>query len=51
MELAGDRQVWLSGEPTAVQPFRPERLSGRLLVPIVGPVIINRMLTTSTPSA
>lgn len=48
-ELAGDRQVWLSGEPSAVQPFRPERLSGRLLMPIVGPLILNRLLTTSTP--
>ncbi|HSJ34380.1 MAG TPA: NAD(P)-binding domain-containing protein [Acidimicrobiia bacterium] len=48
-ELAGDRKVWLSGEPSAVQPFRPERLSGRLLMPIVGPVILNRVLTTSTP--
>lgn len=48
-ELALDRQVWLSGEPSAVQPFRPERLSGRILMPFVGPVILNRVLTTSTP--
>jgi len=49
MVLAPDRRVWLSGEPSAVQPFRPERFSGRLLMPVVGPVIFNRLLTTSTP--
>jgi putative flavoprotein involved in K+ transport len=48
-ELIGERQVWLSGEPSAVQPFRPERVSGRILMPFVGPVILNRVLTTSTP--
>lgn len=48
-ELVTDRRVWLSGEPTAVQPFRPEKLSGRIMMPIVGPVILNRVLTTNTP--
>jgi len=48
-ELVRDRRVWLSGEPTAVQPFRPEKLSGRILMPFVGPVILNRLLTTKTP--
>ena len=48
-ELAKERRVWLSGKPSAVQPFRPERLSGRILMPFVGPVILNRVLTTSTP--
>jgi putative flavoprotein involved in K+ transport len=48
-ELVQDRVVWLSGKPSAVQPFRPEGLSGRILMPIVGPVILNRLLTTSTP--
>ena len=48
-ELIRDRRVWLSGEPSAVQPFRPERLSGRLMMPIVGPVILNRVLATNTP--
>lgn len=48
-ELIEDRRVWLSGEPSGVQPFRPEGISGRLLMPIVGPVILNRLLTTSTP--
>ncbi|HSJ29321.1 MAG TPA: NAD(P)/FAD-dependent oxidoreductase [Acidimicrobiia bacterium] len=48
-ELIRDRRVWLSGEPSGVQPFRPEKLSGRMLMPLVGPVILNRVLTTSTP--
>lgn len=48
-ELVQDRRVWVSGQPSAVQPFRPERLSGRILMPFVGPVILNRVLTTSTP--
>ena len=47
MDLARDHHVRLSGEPSAVQPFRPERLSGRILMPFVGPVILNRVLTTS----
>lgn len=49
MELVREREVYLSGEPSAVQPFRPEKLSGRILMPFVGPVILNRVLTTSTP--
>lgn len=48
-ELAEDRRVWLSGKPSAVQPFRPEGLSGRILMPFVGSVILNRVLTSSTP--
>lgn len=48
-ELAEDRHVRLSGKPSAVQPFRPERLSGRILMPFVGPVLLNRVLTTSNP--
>ena len=48
-ELAGDHHVRLSGEPSAVQPFRPERLSGRILMPFVGPVLLNRVLVTSNP--
>jgi putative flavoprotein involved in K+ transport len=47
-ELVADHHVWLSGEPTAVQPFRPEKLSGRILMPIVGP-ILNGILNTNTP--
>jgi putative flavoprotein involved in K+ transport len=49
MELARDHRVQLSGKPSAVQPFRPERLSGRILMPFVGPVLLNRVLTTSNP--
>jgi putative flavoprotein involved in K+ transport len=49
MDLAGRHRVLLSGEPSAVQPFRPERLSGRVLMPFVGPVLLNRVLTTSNP--
>lgn len=48
-ELVRDRRVYLSGQPTAVQPFRPEKLSGRLLMPIVGPLVMNGLLSTSTP--
>jgi putative flavoprotein involved in K+ transport len=48
-ELASGRRVFLSGKPSGVQPFRPERLSGRILMPIVGPVILNRLLSRSTP--
>ena len=49
MDLARGHRVRLSGEPSAVQPFRPERLSGRILMPFVGPVLLNRVLTTSNP--
>ena len=48
-ELAESRRVYISGEPSAVQPFTPHKLSGRILMPFVGPVILNRVLTTSTP--
>lgn len=49
LELSETREVWLSGEPSAVQPFRPERLSGRILMPFVGPVVLNKVLTANTP--
>jgi putative flavoprotein involved in K+ transport len=49
MDLARDHHVHLSGEPSAVQPFHPERLSGRILMPFVGPVLLNRVFTTSNP--
>lgn len=48
-ELIRDRRVFISGEPSFVQPFTPHKLSGRILMPFVGPVILNRLLTTSTP--
>ena len=49
LELARHYRVHLSGKPSAVQPFRPERLSGRILMPFVGPVLLNRVLTKSNP--
>lgn len=49
MDLIPHHRVHLSGEPSAVQPFRPERLSGRILMPFVGPVVLNRVLTTANP--
>lgn len=48
-ELIRDHRVYISGEPSFVQPFTPHKLSGRILMPFVGPVILNRVLTTSTP--
>lgn len=48
-ELVVNRDVYLSGEPSAVQPFRPEKLSGRVLMPVVGPLVMNKLLSTSTP--
>lgn len=49
MELVRDHHVFLSGKPSAVQPFRPEGRSGRILMPFVGPVILNRVFTTGNP--
>ncbi len=48
-ELAADHDVWLAGPSTGAVPFRPENLSGRLMMPFVGRVIFHRVLTTSTP--
>lgn len=42
------RHVLLSGPTTGQAPFRPERLSGRILVPVLSPLIL-RVLNTSTP--
>jgi putative flavoprotein involved in K+ transport len=47
-ELARDRQVWLSGRSTGQLPFRPEALSGRILMPRAK-FVMTRVLTTSTP--
>ena len=49
MDLIPHHRVHLSGEPSAVQPFRPERLSGRILMPIVGPLLLNGILNTGNP--
>jgi putative flavoprotein involved in K+ transport len=49
MELSADHQVLLSGPSTGSTPFRPEKLSGRILMPFVGFVILHRVLSISTP--
>ena len=48
-ELVVHRRVYLSGEPSGVQPFRPEKLSGRILMPVIGPLVLNGLLSSSTP--
>ena len=48
MELVRYRNVWLSGRSTFQMPFRPEVLSGRIMMPRAG-FILTRVLTTSTP--
>ena len=48
-ELAATREVYLSGEPGGVLPFHPEKLSGRIMMPIVGPLVLNGLLSLSTP--
>jgi putative flavoprotein involved in K+ transport len=49
MELVGDHDVLLSGPSTGAQPFRPDRLSGRLLMPFFGKVVLTRIVSKSTP--
>jgi putative flavoprotein involved in K+ transport len=49
MELVETHEVLLSGPSTGVQPFRPDRLSGRLLMPFFGKVVLTRILSKSTP--
>lgn len=48
-ELVGDHEVMVSGPSTGQQPFRPDRLSGRILMPFFGRVVLTRILSTSTP--
>lgn len=48
MELVRERHVWLSGPSTGQMPFRPEAMSGRILMPLAKPVM-TRVLSTSTP--
>jgi putative flavoprotein involved in K+ transport len=48
MELARGRHVWLSGRSTGQMPFRPEAVSGRILMPRAR-FVMTRLLTTSTP--
>jgi putative flavoprotein involved in K+ transport len=49
VELIETHQVLLSGPSTGTQPFRPDRLSGRLLMPFFGKVVLTRILSKSTP--
>ena len=48
-ELVADHEVLLSGPSTGAQPFRPDRLSGRILMPFFARVVLTRILSTSTP--
>lgn len=47
-ELVQARRVLLSGPRTGQAPFRPERLSGRILLPLLSPVVL-RVLNIATP--
>jgi putative flavoprotein involved in K+ transport len=49
MELAPTHEVLLSGPSTGAQPFRPDRLSGRILMPFFGKVLLTRILSKGTP--
>jgi putative flavoprotein involved in K+ transport len=49
MELVETHEVLLSGPSTGAQPFRPDRLSGRILMPFFGKVVLTRILSKSTP--
>jgi putative flavoprotein involved in K+ transport len=49
MELSADHRVLLSGPSTGNVPFTPEKLSGRILMPFVGFVVLHRVLSLATP--
>jgi len=50
MELAPNREVWLSGPDVGHMPFRIERrISQAVMVPLVLRVIFHRVLTVATP--
>lgn len=49
MDLVSTHEVLLSGKESGAMPFRPDRLSGRIMMPFVGKVILNRLLSRSTP--
>jgi putative flavoprotein involved in K+ transport len=49
MELSADHHVLLSGPSTGATPFHPEKLSGRILMPLVGFVVLHRLLSVATP--
>jgi putative flavoprotein involved in K+ transport len=49
MELSANHRVLLSGPSTGSVPFTPAKLSGRILMPFVGFVILHRALSLATP--
>ncbi len=49
MELVANHEVLVSGPSTGAQPFRPDRLSGRILMPFFAKVVLTRILSKSTP--
>lgn len=49
LEVARDRQTYISGEPTAVIPFRIEGLFGRKIGVNLVRFLATKVLTTSTP--
>ena len=49
MELVETHDVLLSGSGTGAQPFRPDRLSGRILMPFFAKVVLTRILSKGTP--
>jgi putative flavoprotein involved in K+ transport len=42
-------ETWMAGPDTGHVPFRPERVTGRFLIPIVFRVVFHRVLTVDTP--
>ena len=42
-------EVWMAGRDVGHVPFRPEKLAGRFLVPIVFRILFHRVLTVDTP--
>jgi putative flavoprotein involved in K+ transport len=49
MELAPRHRVWMAGRDTGHIPFRLEKWTGRILIPVVIKFIFHRILTVRTP--
>jgi len=49
MELVKTHEVLVSGPSTGALPFRPHRLSGRILMPFFAKVVLTRIMSKSTP--
>ena len=49
MELVETHDVLLSGPSTGAQPFRPDGLGGRILMPFFAKVVLTRILSNGTP--